>query len=157
MILATVGTQLPFDRFIRAIDDLAPGLSEPVFAQTGKGRYQPLNMEWRALIPPMEFDEIIGRTSLIVSHAGIGTVVMAQRYGKPVILFPRRAALGEHRNDHQVATVDALDGRPGMYIARTVPELGALLRRPLAPPPPVVASPDRDRLQAAITKFIRDA
>ncbi len=156
MILATVGTQLPFDRFIQAVDEIAPSLSRPVFAQTGKGRYTPCNMEWRPLIPPVEFDGIIGRTTLIVSHAGIGTVVMAQKYQKPVILFPRRASLGEHRNDHQVATADALEGRSGMYIARTVEELAALLHRELEPPQNEGPNGSRDRLRHAVADFIRN-
>lgn len=155
MILATVGTQLPFDRFIRIVDEVAPSLSMPVFAQTGRGAYVPRNIEWKTVIPPIEFDALVERTSLIVSHAGIGTVVMAQRYLKPVILFPRRAALGEHRNDHQVATVGALEGRPGMYIARTAEELTALLHRQLDPPLPRVDNPERERLHHAVADFIR--
>ena len=155
MILATVGTQLPFDRFIRIVDEAAPGLAMPVFAQTGQGSYVPHNMEWKALIEPIEFDALIARTRLIVSHAGIGTVVMAQKFRKPVILFPRRAKLGEHRNDHQVATVDALEGRPGMYVARTAEQLVALMGQELAPPEPLVANASRDRLLGAVADFIR--
>lgn len=37
MILATVGMQLGFDRLIKAMDALAPGLGQPVIAQVGKG------------------------------------------------------------------------------------------------------------------------
>ncbi|WP_211280953.1 glycosyltransferase [Sphingomonas adhaesiva] len=92
MILVTVGTQLPFDRFIRIVDEAAPSLGRPVFAQVGQGTYQPRNMEYAALIDPLKFDDLIAKTELIVSHAGIGTVVMAQKFRKPVILFPRRAA-----------------------------------------------------------------
>ena len=35
MIFATTGTQLPFDRFIRMLDDLAPLIDEEIIAQTG--------------------------------------------------------------------------------------------------------------------------
>ena len=76
MILVTVGTQLPFDRFIRIVDEAAPSLGRTVFAQVGRGSYQPRNMEYAALIDPLKFDELIARTELIVSHAGIGTVVI---------------------------------------------------------------------------------
>ncbi|MBY0301339.1 MULTISPECIES: glycosyltransferase [Sphingomonas] len=156
MILVTVGTQLPFDRFIRIVDEAAPSLGRTVFAQVGRGSYQPRNMEYAALIDPLKFDELIARTELIVSHAGIGTVVMAQKFRKPVILFPRRAALGEHRNDHQMATVAALEGRSGMYVARVAEELVALMKRPLDPPLTENEHPARDRLQRAIRDFIEN-
>lgn len=117
MILVTVGMQLGFDRLIAAMDALAPKLGMPVIAQTGKGSYVPRNMEARAKIAPAEFEALVERSRLIVSHAGIGTVLTAARCRKPVLLMPRRAALGEHRNDHQLATVAKLAGRPGILVA----------------------------------------
>lgn len=155
MILLTVGTQLPFDRFVRIVDETAPLLATPVFAQIGHGDYKPRNMDWRPFVRPVEFDEMLARTTLIVSHAGVGTVVMAQKHSKPVILFPRRAALAEHRNDHQLATVDSLEGRSGIYIARTAEELRAMLARELAPPVIEAMNLGRDRLRDAIADFIR--
>lgn len=132
MILVTVGTQLPFDRLVKALDDIAADLSIPVFAQIGKGEYKPRNFEWVEAIAPLEMDGLISRTSLIVSHAGTGTVLTAKRFKKPIILFPRRAAFGEHRNDHQLATAGQLDGRPGIRVAYTETELGELIAHPPA-------------------------
>ena len=117
MILVTVGMQLGFDRLIEAMDEIAPSLDMPVIAQVGRGTFQPQNMEVRAQIAPREFEALIAQSRLIVSHAGIGTVLTAARYSKPVVLLPRRANLGEHRNDHQRATADQLRGRPGILIA----------------------------------------
>lgn len=117
MIIVTVGMQLGFDRLIAAMDALAPGLDMPVIAQTGKGSYQPQHMEARAKIAPAEFEALVGKARLVVAHAGIGTVLTAARCRKPILLLPRRAALGEHRNDHQLATVGKLAGRPGILVA----------------------------------------
>lgn len=118
MILVTTGTQLPFDRLIMAIDELAPSLNEPVFAQIGVSGYRPRNIEWTAKLHPAQFDERMRAASLVVSHAGIGTILRAKRYGKPIILFPRQVIHGEQRNDHQLATCAQLAGEPGIYIAR---------------------------------------
>lgn len=123
MILVTVGMQLPFDRLIKAMDGLAPSLSLPVIAQTGKGSYVPQHMEARPKISPGEFEDLMREAQLIVSHAGIGTVLTAARVGKPVLLMPRRADLGEHRNDHQLATARSLAGRSGILIALDESEL----------------------------------
>lgn len=154
MIFVTVGTQLPFDRLIELIDGLAPSLAEDVFAQTGQGRYEPANMQWSALLKPKQFDELVTSASRIVSHAGIGTVLMAQKYRKPIVLFPRRASLGEHRNDHQLATVEALRGREGIYIAESDEELRRLLSADLAVPEAGKPHPGRDRLRERIADFI---
>jgi hypothetical protein len=35
----------------------------------------------------------------------MGTILSAAELGKPLILMPRRAKFGEHRNDHQQDTV----------------------------------------------------
>lgn len=155
MILLTVGTQLPFDRLIRIVDEAAPSIATPIFGQIGIGKYKPRNMEYQPFLKPTDFEAMLSKVNLIVSHAGIGTVVMAQKLKLPVVLFPRSAALREHRNDHQMATVKALDGRPGIYVARTAGQLVALLGTPLSPTPADIVLPERDRLQAALADLIR--
>ncbi len=117
MILVTVGMQLGFDRLIKAMDQLAPSLGQDIVAQTGKGAYLARNLLQHSSIEPREFEKLVAQASLIVSHAGIGTILSAQRASKPIVLFPRRAALGEHRNDHQLATCRQLEGRDGIGIA----------------------------------------
>jgi UDP-N-acetylglucosamine transferase subunit ALG13 len=154
VILLTVGTQLPFDRLVTIVDALAPELPEPVLAQIGRANYRPQNMEWRSYVDPVEFEHCIERCSLLISHAGIGTLVMAQKHRKPMILFPRRAVLKEHRNDHQLATVRALNGRPGVRIAYDEEDLVRLIALPHAAPQPNDVLPDRDRLCGALSELI---
>jgi UDP-N-acetylglucosamine transferase subunit ALG13 len=132
VIIVTVGMQLGFDRLIAAMDALAPDLGMPVIAQTGKGSYQPRNMEARVKIAPAAFEAMMGDARLIVSHAGIGTVLTAARCTRPIVLMPRRASLGEHRNDHQLATVGKLAGRPGILVAQDESELGPRIAEGLA-------------------------
>ena len=132
MIVVTVGMQLGFDRLIAAMDALAPQLGMPVIAQTGKGSYRPQHMEARAKIAPAEFEALVGEARLIVAHAVIGTVLTAARCQKPILLMPRRADLGEHRNDHQRATVGKLAGRPGILVAADEHELPARIAEGLA-------------------------
>jgi hypothetical protein len=44
----------------------------------------------------------------------MGTIISALGQGKPILVMPRRARLGEQRNDHQFATVQRLCTRPGI-------------------------------------------
>ena len=157
MIIVTVGMQLGFDRLIAAMDDLAPSLGMPVIAQTGKGTYAPRNMEARVKIAPAEFEALVGEARLIVAHAGIGTVLTAARCAKPILLMPRRADLQEHRNDHQMATVGKLAGRPGILVAKDESELPARIAEGLAVTDwAAVQSPTARALHGALAAFIEN-
>ncbi len=155
MILVTVGMQLGFDRLIAAMDALAPTLGQPVIAQVGKGAYRPAHMEARISIAPAEFEALVAQASLIVSHAGIGTVLTAARLEKPIVLVPRRAGLGEHRNDHQLATVRQLAGRPGIVVAEDEAALPAAIAAGLAlESGAAVQSATARQLHEAVARFI---
>lgn len=155
MILVTVGMQLGFDRLIEAMDQLAPDLGQPVIAQTGQGTYVPQHMDARAKIAPADFETLMRDAQLIVSHAGIGTVLTAARVGKPVLLMPRRAGLGEHRNDHQLATARSLQGRAGILIAMDESELAARIAEGLQHKDAAQqGSPTVRQLHAALAAFI---
>lgn len=152
MIVVTVGTQLPFDRLIKMMDNVAPQIGRPVLAQTGLGTYTCRNIKAHANYSPIEFDTYVKDCDVIVAHAGMGTVLKAYKYRKPIIIVPRKAALGEHRNDHQIATVSQLVSRVGIHVAETQDELRSLLQRDLEP-----AVPTEDMLErrAGMLNFIR--
>ncbi|MDB5525900.1 MAG: glycosyltransferase family 28 protein [Rhizobium sp.] len=150
MILVTVGTQLPFERLIQAIDEFATKLPEPVFAQIGRSSYRPKNIEFCETMVPRLFETKFQQASRIVSHAGTGSVLTAKRYGKPIILFPRRADAGEHRNDHQLATCEQLEGRPGIFVAYDIPRLEHLLSNDLPPVPQKAADEPEDPYQELV-------
>jgi Uncharacterized conserved protein len=156
MILLSVGTQLPFDRLISIMDDLAPNIPEPVYGQIGFGKYVPRNFEFSSAIAPAEFEERFRGADVIVSHAGIGTILTAQRHEKPIILFPRRARYGEHRNDHQLATCRNLGGTPGIYVAYNEEELRKLIEsKEGLQPASIGSSPERDQLIASLRQFLQ--
>lgn len=123
MIFVTVGTQEPFDRFLRIIDKLAGQIDEELIVQAFHDKYEPENFKVRDLIPPDEFDRIFKKARLIVAHAGMGTIISAMESGKPVVVFPRQASLGEHRTDHQMATAHQMQQLGYAYVAYTEDEL----------------------------------
>jgi UDP-N-acetylglucosamine transferase subunit ALG13 len=105
VIFVTVGTQLAFDRLITAVDEWAGTSGEPeIFAQIGPTRLRPRNIEHAKFISPEECCERMLAAKAIVAHVGMGTILTALEMGKPLLVMPRRAALGEHRNDHQLST-----------------------------------------------------
>ena len=105
MIFVTVGTDLPFDRMVRVIDDWAcKNDRRDVFAQIGEGGWEPGFIRFSNFLQPPEFVEKFKCASVIISHAGMGTILSALHYGKPILVMPKKASLGEHRNEHQTAT-----------------------------------------------------
>lgn len=157
MIFVTVGTQLPFPRLIDAMDALAPGLGEPVIAQAGAeadpARWPALDM--RARLAPASFEALFAEARAVVAHAGVGTILSAKRLRKPLIVLPRRAALKEHRNDHQLATARQVDRLPGIHVAWEAADLGALLARHDLEPASQSRGPSHDALIARLQAFIR--
>ncbi len=152
MIFVTVGTQLPFPRLVEAMDQLAGRLYEPVMAQTGASvRCRNLIVEPK--MDPARYQTVLRKARLVVSHAGIGTVLAAQDAGIPVVLVPRRADLGEHRNDHQIGTVRSLVGRQGITAVWNTDGLGAALGHGFDVPA-AQSGPGLDSLVTTLRRFI---
>jgi len=110
MIFVTVGTQMPFDRLIGYIDTWSNPYKTKVFCQIGCGQ-PPVHHAWVKFLTDTEFYNHAQSAQLIVSHAGIGTLITASRYRKRIILVPRLSELKEHRNNHQLATARAFKNR----------------------------------------------
>ena len=159
MIFATVGTQLPFPRLIEALVALAPTLGEEIVIQTGTepapGWTGP-GLSMHRTLTPAEFETHFTAARVVVGHAGIGTILSARRWGKPLVVLPRRHAMGEHRNDHQLATARQVEALPGVHVAWEAADLGPLLARPdLAPPPPATEmGPAHAALVTRLRSFI---
>ena len=155
MILVTVGTQLPFDRLVQAMDAIQPGLGIEVIAQNWTGSYQPQNIAVQERFGPAEFEQLARRSALIVAHAGIGSVLTARRLGKPIVLMPRTSGFGEHRSDHQLATARKLVGKPGVFIAMDETELpGAIAKGLAAGDISPAENPGARQLVDAVAEFV---
>lgn len=137
MIFLTIGTHEPFDRLIRAVDDWCGQRqgTPKLFGQItdpGAESYRPQHFEWVTRLTPAEYSERMERSSLIVSHAGMGSIITALHLGKPIVVMPRRGHLRETRNDHQYTTVKMLAGRAGIYVAQDETCLAAVLDQAIA-------------------------
>lgn len=124
MIFVTVGTQGRFDRLIRAIDEWAGSRGhEDIFAQTGPSDFRPAHIRSAPFVGSEEFRRLAEAASLIVAHAGMGSIITALELGKCILVMPRRADLGEHRNDHQIATARRLSEQGRIFAAMNQSEL----------------------------------
>ncbi|MEM7238970.1 MAG: glycosyltransferase [Pseudomonadota bacterium] len=127
MIFLTVGTQVHFSRLARALDEWCATTDfKGVFGQLGnqeEGGYSPDNFAWTSFLTPDEYNRKMREADLIVAHAGMGSIITARTMSKPIVVMPRRSDLGEHRNDHQIATVAKLRKSPGVHVAMDEQEI----------------------------------
>lgn len=85
-----------------------------------------------AHLSPSEYEDQIKKADLIVSHAGMGTILTAFTHGKPIVIMPRRGHLLETRNDHQYTTVKNLAERPGLFVAEDETQLSAVMDKAIS-------------------------
>jgi UDP-N-acetylglucosamine transferase subunit ALG13 len=124
VIFVTVGTQMHFDRLIEAVDKwVGTANTEEVFAQTGPSSYVAKHIRTKPFITPEEFREYAQQARIIIGHAGMGSILTALEFGKRIVVMPRRRDLGEHRNDHQIATAKYFVGQGRILVALDRQEL----------------------------------
>jgi len=114
LILALVGThEQPFDRLLRAVDELPTDQRRVV--QTGHSAYAPDHCEAHAFLPFEEVKRLMSEASVVITHAGTGTVMLALSLGRKPVVVPRLRRFHEHVDDHQLQLVESL-AEDGMVI-----------------------------------------
>ena len=113
MILVTVGLMYGFERLVKEMDEIVGGMDEAVMMQIGETTYKPKNARYLRVTSNEEIDRLYENARVVVCHAGVGSILTALEYGKPVIAVPRRKKYGEHVDDHQLEIARELgkDGR----------------------------------------------
>ena len=156
MIFVTVGAQMPFDRLVLAVDLWARGRGRSdVYAQIGEDGVPPTHIAWSRFIEPDDFERRVQQADVIVAHAGMGSILTALEHEKPILVMPRRGALRETRNDHQVDTAERLAQTGKVRVAMNEHTLPAALDEMLAHPTAQRIGPHASpELIAAIRGFI---
>ena len=101
MIFVTVGTnETPFDRLLHAVEAL--GGSEELVVQHGPSPIRPLGA---TCVDYLTFDELsdhMRRARLVVTHAGVGSILAALANGARPLVAARLRRYGEAVDDHQL-------------------------------------------------------
>lgn len=156
LVFATVGTDHhPFDRLVGWIDGWALAAEPRIdcFVQIGSCR-PPENAAWARYLPRGQLQELMSRAVAVVCHAGPGTIMDCRRVGLKPIVVPRRRALGEVVDDHQLLFARRLAGASYIELAETEEQLTAALDAAVANPGAYRIDPTRDTdLAATIRRF----
>ncbi|MEZ8186314.1 glycosyltransferase [Shewanella sp. 5S214] len=106
-IFITVGAQLPFSRLINIFDNDDFSKILNIKAQVGNDFNIYKNIETFRFLNESEYNDLIHWADIVVSHAGMGTIITCLEYDKPLLVLGRLADLNEHRNDHQTDTMSS--------------------------------------------------
>lgn len=99
MIFVTLGTQAyPFDRLLKGLD----GVDEELVVQGGASTHRPADSTWFDFVDYPELVELVRSARVVVSHAGVGSIVTAVAEGKRPVVVARLKRFGEAVDDHQL-------------------------------------------------------
>lgn len=159
MIFASVGSVLPFDRLVRAVDEWGGAHPErEVFLQIGNGEYEPRHVRWTRMMPHDEYRNRLKECSLFVAHVGMGSILQALEERKQMLLLPRHRSLGEHTTDHQLHTASRFRDVTGLRIVDDAEALQSamtlLIDRPMEPSNAIPAYASHELLDN-IAAFLR--
>lgn len=119
MILVITGTApYSFIRLLNEMDMISEELGEEVVMQIGLAEYTPKNIKrYFAFISEESIYKLYNNASLIICHAGIGTIMNCMKLNKRFIIVPRLAKYNEHLDDHQLYTAKEFEtyGVPVVY------------------------------------------
>ena len=96
MIFVTVGTSLPHDALIQAMDELVGRgtIKDEVIAQRGAGQFIPKHV--RSFRFKRNLDEYQSRAEIIVSNCGAGTIIENVTKGHKLIVIQNPDITGGH-------------------------------------------------------------
>ena len=111
MIFVTIGTQPNgFKRFLTAVENLIEecNIKEEVIVQTGNTPFQTDKFKTIPFVSENDFKTYVKEASVILTHAGSGSLFSAMKNGKKIIAVARLHKYNEMANDHQLEIVKKL-------------------------------------------------
>jgi UDP-N-acetylglucosamine transferase subunit ALG13 len=130
MIFVTVGTnEARFDRLLEAVAGLRT--DETLVVQHGHS--SPFESPNSELVDFLSFEQLVERmrgARVIVTHAGVGSIMVALANAKRPVVVPRRASFGEAVDDHQLQLGRRLAAANLVTLVESPDELGDALERP---------------------------
>ena len=131
MIFITVGNHNEgFERLLKKADELAKDkVIEDVFIQTGYSDYQPRYCSHAPFVEFSEFQDLIKKSHIVITHGGSGTILDAILNNKQIIVVPRLKKFKEHTNDHQLQLTTALEKEGKITAVYDIQDLATAIKK----------------------------
>ena len=118
LILVTLGTHgQPFTRAIELVANLD---TDELLIQHGSTPPRPdlVTADWVDYLASEALFASMRRADVVISHAGVGSMITAVRSGKKPVVLPRLGRFGEHVDDHQLQLAERF-GQRGLVLVCT--------------------------------------
>jgi len=141
------------------MDEVADNLNEEVIMQIGAIPYEPRHAMYFRYASYQENLSYFQKASLIVGHCGIGTILNALKFQKPIIVVPRRIKYGElNRDDHQIEIAQKIEGNPLVHVVYEIEDLEnaiETIRGRIGAASGSGSFPEREKLIETIKSFVK--
>lgn len=130
LILVTLGTQdKGFERLLKQVEAEIEkkNITEKVVVQAGHTKYKSDKMEIFDFVSSQELEKLVDSSRIIITHGGVGSILMGLKKNKIVIAAPRLKKYREHTNDHQKQIVSEFSKRGYILELKDFSKLGKLL------------------------------
>ncbi len=158
MILVTLGTQdKSFERLLIEIERLIDKkiIQEEVIVQAGYTKYSSNKMKIFDYLPKDEFEKLIDKCNVLITHGGVGSIFDSVSREKRVIAIPRLSKYKEHVNDHQIQVVEEF-GKEGYILpCLEISNLEKTLKK-IKSFHPKVYKRDNKKMCTIIEKYIKE-
>jgi UDP-N-acetylglucosamine transferase subunit ALG13 len=153
MIFVTVGTnETPFDRLLEGIVNFPA--DEELIVQHGSSHIRPAGAQCVAYLSFDEVVEHVTRARAVVTHAGVGSIIVCLGAGHQPIIMPRRRMHAEAVDDHQVALAERMQVAGLVRVVDDPAALGAAVH--VAPRPTAGRARTASRLTSDLDAMLDD-
>ena len=131
MILVLLGTQHnEFTRLLEKVENLIDNgiIKEQVYVQAGFTKYKSEKMKIFDMISREILEDYVNKANIVITHGGIGSIIMSLKKNKKVIAVPRLHEFNEHVNDHQRQIVNIFNEKNYLIGIQNVEDLQEALR-----------------------------
>jgi UDP-N-acetylglucosamine transferase subunit ALG13 len=150
MIFVTVGSsEQRFDRLLRSVESLSAG--ERLVVQHGASTIRPAGADCVDFLPFSDLLAHMREARVVITHAGVGSVLTALTLRKRPVVVPRRRRFGEAVDDHQVELARRLAGRDLVVLVEDPEDLPPLL----SDLPEEAATARTPQAETALTRELR--
>ena len=75
------------------------------------------------MIPAAQFDDLINKAELVITHSGVNSIISCMKRNKPLIIVPRLKKYGEHVDNHQVEIAELMKQKFDVVVVENLAKL----------------------------------
>jgi UDP-N-acetylglucosamine transferase subunit ALG13 len=132
LVFVTVGTSASgFERLLKQLDLILQSnkFNYKFFAQIGSSDYIPKNYQYVKWLNYNEMVNYLSKSEIVITHAGVGSIINALERKTKVIAVPRKKRYNEHIDNHQMELTHELEKQSIIFPVYSIKNLKSTLNQ----------------------------